>query len=109
MIPHVHCSIVNKILFNFIFFSQDNQLRHIVIACIDSVFLKQHIMGSTLCNSIFRENDDLISMFNRRQTVGNGDGRPVFGQFFQAALDPAFAFIIQGAGGLIKDQDRRIL
>ena len=66
-------------------------------------------MGSTLCNSIFRENDDLISMFDRRQTVGNGDGRPVFGQFFQAALNPAFAFIIQGAGGLVQDQDGRIL
>ncbi len=41
--------------------------------------------------------------------VGDGDGCPVFRQIFQAFLDPAFTFIVQGAGGLVKDQDRRIL
>ena len=59
-------------------------------------FLRDQLVMSTALDdpSLF-QNHDNIGVLNRRQTVGNGDGRPVFGQFFQAALDPAFA--LQGA------------
>ena len=37
------------------------------------------------------------------------DRGPVFCKLLQTVLDPAFTFIIQSTGGLIQDQDRRIL
>lgn len=36
------------------------------------------------------------------------DGCSVFSENFQTLLNPAFTFVVQCAGGLIKDQDRRI-
>ncbi len=44
-------------------------------------------MCSTLCNSIFGDDDDLIRTFDRGKTMSDGDRCAVFGKFFQAFLD----------------------
>ena len=65
-------------------------------------------MGPPLCDPVFGDDDDLICAPDRGQSVSDGDGRPVFGELFQALLNPAFAFVVKGAGGLIQDQDGRV-
>ena len=65
-------------------------------------------MCPSLCDPVFGDNDDLISSPDGGQPVGDGDGRPVFGEFFQTLLDPAFAFVVKGACRLVQDQDGRV-
>ena len=65
-------------------------------------------MRSTLCNSIFGDDDDLIRTFDRGKTMSDGDRCAVFGKFFQAFLDLPFTLIIQCTGSFIQDQDRRV-
>ena len=65
-------------------------------------------MRSTLCNSIFGDDDDLIRTFDRGKTMSDGDRCAVFGKFFQAFLDLSFTLIIQCTGSFIQDQDRRV-
>ena len=66
-------------------------------------------MCSALCDTIFCNNNNLICIFDRGQTVCDCDGRSVLGQFFQTVLDPAFTLVIKSTGCFIKDQDRWIL
>ena len=63
-------------------------------------------MRSTLCNSIFGDDDDLIRTFDRGKTMSDGDRCAVFGKFFQAFLDLPFTLIIQCTGSFIQDQIR---
>ena len=54
------------------------------------------------------DNKDFICVFDRREAVCDGDSRTVFRERLQTLLDMALAFVVQSAGCLIKDQDRRI-
>lgn len=65
-------------------------------------------MASTLNDALAVDDDDLVGIPDGGETVGDGDGGAVSGELLQAFLDVAFTFIVQGAGGLIQDQDRRI-
>lgn len=66
-------------------------------------------MGAAFRNAIFCEDDNFVSIFDGGQTVGDGNGCPVFGELFQTVMNPAFAFIIQCTGGFVQNQNRRIL
>ena len=66
-------------------------------------------MCSSLRDPVLGDDDDLVRVADRGKSVCDRDGSPVFGQFLQALLDPAFAFIVQGTGCLVQDQDWRIL
>ena len=66
-------------------------------------------MSAAFFDAVFPDHDDLISIADGGQTVGDGDAGPVFGEFFQAFLNVALAFVVERAGGFIKDQDLRIL
>ena len=76
---------------------------------VDTSLCQQTFVGAPLGDTVFGDDDDLIRVSNGGQTVGDGDGRSVSGQLFKTLLDPAFALIVQSAGGLVKNQDRRIL
>ena len=65
-------------------------------------------MCPPLCDAVFCDDDDLVGVPDGGEAVGDGDGRPSFGEFFQALLDPAFALVVKGAGGLVENEDRRI-
>ena len=75
---------------------------------IDPVLLQQRLMCPAFCDPVLCDDDDLIGIPDGGETVGDGDGRPSFGELFQALLDPAFALVIKGAGCFVKDKDRRI-
>ena len=77
--------------------------------CINSIFFNQFFVCTTFCDAIICNDQNLVCTLDCRQTMSNGNGCTVFGENFQTLLDPAFAFIVQCTGGLIKDQDRRIL
>ena len=66
-------------------------------------------MCPSLRYPVFGDDDDLIRAPDGGQPVRDGDGGPVFREFLQALLDPAFALIVQGAGRFVQDQDGRIL
>ena len=66
-------------------------------------------MGAPLSDAVVCHHKDLIGVLYRGEPMGDGDGSTVMRQGIQAFLDPAFALIVQSAGGFIQDQDRRIL
>ena len=66
-------------------------------------------MGSPFRDAVFGNHKDFVRIADRGETVGDRDGCTVFSEFFQAFLDSAFAFVVQCAGRLVEDQDRRIL
>ncbi len=66
-------------------------------------------MCAAFGNPVFGNDEYLIGIADRGKTVGDCNGSTVFGELFQALLNPAFAFIVQSAGGFVKNQDRRIL
>ena len=47
------------------------------------------------------DDDDFVGIPDGGKPVGDGDGGAVFRQRLQAFLDMAFAFVVQGAGGLV--------
>ena len=65
-------------------------------------------MCPSLCDPVFGDDDDLVSAPDRGQPVGDGDGCPVFGELFQALLDPALTLVVKSACRLIQDQDGRV-
>ena len=76
---------------------------------IDSAPLEEFFVCASLSDSVVRHHKDFICAADGGKTMGDGDGGAVFGQDIQALLDPAFAFIIQGAGGFVQDQNGRVL
>ena len=76
---------------------------------VNALFLNQFLMGTPFGNAVVRDDQDLIRPVDGGEPVGDGDGGAVFGEFVQALLDPAFAFVVQGAGRFIQDQDGRVL
>jgi hypothetical protein len=55
------------------------------------------------------QDDDIIGLLNSRQTVGNGDGCTVSCSPIEGGLNYLLAFRIDGAGGLVEDDDRWFL
>ena len=66
-------------------------------------------MSAPLRNPLVVDDDDLVRVADGGQAVGDGDGGAVLGQLLQALLDVALALVVQGGGGLIQDQDGRVL
>ena len=89
--------------------SPDPAASHVVVPRVDPALLKQALMCPALCDPILCDDNDLVRISYGGQPVGDGDGGPVSGEFLQALLDPALALIVQGAGGLVQDQDGRVL
>lgn len=76
---------------------------------IDSAEVQKFFVCTAFRNLVVGYYKDLISISDGRQSVCNCNRSTVFGEFLQALLNPAFTFVVKGAGGLIKNQDRRIL
>lgn len=71
-------------------------------------FFDQFFVSPPLCDSIVSNDKNLVCSLDRGESVCDRDGCSVFSENFQTLLNPAFTFVVQCAGGLIKDQDRRI-
>ena len=77
--------------------------------CVDAFFLNQLLMGAPLSDAVIRNDQNFIRSVYGGQPVGDGDGGAVFCEHIQTLLDPAFAFVVEGAGGFVQNQDGRIL
>ena len=65
-------------------------------------------MRTLLGDALFGENQDPAGIADGGKAVGDHKGGAILRQFFQALLHHPLAFIIQRAGGFIKDQNRRV-
>src|SRR6478735_7408360 len=84
-------------------------------ACLEEVELRiaavradQLVMRAVLDNAASLDGDDAIGLADRRETVGDDEDGPAGGNSFHVLLDGALAFVIQGAGRLVEDEDARI-
>ncbi len=76
---------------------------------IDSAEGKQFFMFPAFSDLIIGHDENLIRVADRGETMRDRDGGAVCSQLFQTLLNPALTLIVQRAGGLIKNQDRRVL
>ncbi len=65
-------------------------------------------MFSAFSDLIIGHDENLIRVADRGETMRDRDGGAVCSQLFQTLLNPALTLIVQRAGGLIKNQDRRV-
>jgi hypothetical protein len=49
-----------------------------------------------------------VTVHDAGETVGNGDGGPVLRQTVEGLLDQLFVVFVQGTGGLIQQENRRV-
>ena len=66
-------------------------------------------MGAALGDPAGVEHDDLVGADDGRQAVGDDDGRAVRGDAVERRLDRFLGAAVERAGGLVEDQDRRVL
>ena len=76
---------------------------------VDAAFGEEDFVGASFCDAVFCDDDDLVRVADCGQTVRDGNGGAVFGEFFKALLYPTLALVVQCAGGLIKYEDGRVL
>ena len=55
------------------------------------------------------QHGDLVGVFDGAQPVGHDDAGAAPAQLCKGLLDVHFGFVVQGAGGLVQDQDGRVL
>src|SRR5690349_22167230 len=54
------------------------------------------------------DRDDSVAPPHGRQTMGDDEDRPAVRNTLHVVLDNALAFIVEGAGRLVEDQDARV-
>ena len=72
---------------------------------VDAVAVQQLLVAALLLDALLGEHQNLLGVADGGQPVGNDQGGTVFGQPLQALLDQPFALVVQGGGGLVKDED----
>jgi len=65
-------------------------------------------MGALFNDSVFGENEYSLCIPYRGQAMGNDNRCAVVCQFFQRLLDGTFAFVVEGAGRFVEDEDGRV-
>ena len=66
-------------------------------------------MRAELDHAAAVDHGDAVRLANRGQAVGDNEGRAILHQAVERFLHQMFAFAIEGAGGLVEDEDRRVL
>ena len=70
---------------------------------------QEFLVGPFLNNPSFFHNTDPVGVSDGGEPVGDDHGGAVFHQVFDGLLDLDFGLGIEGGGGLIKDEDGRVL
>ena len=65
----------------------------------------EFVVGSDRLDSSAVEQDDAIGDLDRGQVVRDQERGPALGEFFDRLADQKFVLDIDGAGGLVEDQD----
>ena len=75
---------------------------------IQPVGVDELLMGPPLHDAPLFQDEDLIRSLDRGEAVGDYKNRPAFQEAIHSLLDQPFSLRVQGARGLVEDQDRRI-
>ena len=73
---------------------------------VQAALLHQLLMGALLLDAVLGEHPDDRGVADGGQAVGDGEGGAAVRELFKRLLHQAFAFVVQGAGRLVQDQDR---
>ena len=66
-------------------------------------------MGAGFLDALGTEDEDAVVILDGGQAVGDGQGGAAVGQLLKAAAHQDLALVVEGAGGLVKDEDGRVL
>src|SRR5215468_7067873 len=77
--------------------------RRIAAACLDEC-----LVIAVLDQTAALERDDAVHGPHRREPVGDDEDRAPFDDFLHVFLDDALAFVVEGAGRLVENQNARI-
>src|SRR5437879_2870417 len=80
----------------------------IVQICVAPVRADQVVMAAVLDDAAALDRDDPVRLAHGREPMRDDENGPAGGNSFHVLLDRPFTFIVQGAGGLVEDQDARI-
>ena len=65
-------------------------------------------MSSLFGDATFFENDNLVSLEDGVETVGDGDDGSTFRQLPRGLFEQGFSFRVEAGGGFVEDEDRGI-
>lgn len=66
-------------------------------------------MAAFFLNAVLAQNEDAVGVLDGRQAVGNRQRCAALRQFVQALADQNLALVVQGARGLVQQQNARVL
>ncbi len=81
---------------------------HLVEIGILTIAVKQLFMRALLLDAILGEHDDALGVTDRGQAVGDDEHGALAAQSFERIADGLFTFVVEGAGGFIKNNDGRV-
>ena len=81
---------------------------HAVKTVINSAQGHELLMGSFFHNAVLSQDQNQIRVPYGSEAVGDGKGSAALRQFLQGALHQLFALVIQGRGGFVQNQNRRV-
>ena len=76
---------------------------------VQAAVVQQVLVGPDLDNSALVQDDDLVRVEYRRQTVGDDDRRATLKERLERLLDEVLGCRVQVARGLVEDEDLRIV
>src|SRR5215510_5932241 len=76
---------------------------------VNSALRQQLLMSAHLANAALVHDDDLIAFLNRRKTMSNDDRCAAAHEPVDGAADLNFRFRVHARGGLVEDQNLRIV
>src|SRR3990167_2158418 len=71
--------------------------------------IDQLVVGALFHQFAFVQHDDAVALAHGAQAMGNDKYRTTFADVQHVVLDDAFGFIVEGAGGFVKNQDARVV
>ena len=70
---------------------------------------QQLVVGARFHDALGTEDEDAVIVLDGGQAVGDGQRGAAMGQLFEAPAHQDLALVVKGAGGLVQDQNRRVL
>mgnify|MGYP000706986087 CR=1 FL=1 len=78
-------------------------------AVVDAVLCEQLVVGAGFLDAVGTEDEDAVVVLDGGQAVGDGQRGAAVGQLFKALAHQDLALVVQSAGGLVQDQNGRVL
>ena len=72
---------------------------------VEALFGREGLVGSALDDIAVAHDEDPVGFAHGAEPVGDDEGRAFFQEVVEGLLDEFFGFGVEGAGGLIEDED----